>query len=304
MDYPYVINIQKYSIHDGDGIRTTVFFKGCPLSCLWCHNPESQRFQKEVLYNAEKCVGCFACVQDCPQKAIHPGGGFVLTDCKRCSACGVCTESCLYEAREIAGKTYEVNELIRELEKDRMFYEQSGGGITLSGGEVMAQPMEYLEELVTRLHRLGYHIAVDTCGYAPYERFERILPYVDLFLYDIKAMDHEKHKELTGVGNALILENLKKLSNAGANIYLRLPLVEGKNAADDDVLAIIDFLKAGGIRVGQINLLPYHNTGKSKYARLNRAYEDDGMKTPPPERMEQLRQLFLNHNFTNVRIGG
>ncbi|MGN9162717.1 trans-4-hydroxy-L-proline dehydratase activase [Clostridium sulfidigenes] len=303
MNLPKIINIQKYSIHDGNGIRTTIFFKGCPLSCLWCHNPESQNYSEELMYNEEKCTGCMACIDSCPQRAISKEEKCVVTDKIKCDLCKECIDYCVNNAREIVGKEYTVAQLVKEAEKDRMFYEESSGGITLSGGEVMTQNMDYIEELLKKLKKKGYNIAIDTCGQAPYENYNRILKYVDTFLYDIKLMDNEKHIKYIGKSNNLILENLKKLSEAGANINIRIPLVEGVNADDESIEELIKFLKKN-INVHKINLLPYHNTGKSKYERLQKVYEGVNFEAPSKERMETVKGKFEKAGFINIKIGG
>ncbi|WP_349678900.1 trans-4-hydroxy-L-proline dehydratase activase [Clostridium sp. UBA3061] len=303
MNLPKIINIQKYSIHDGNGIRTTIFFKGCPLSCLWCHNPESQNYSEELMYNEEKCTGCMACIDSCPQRAISKEEKCVVTDKINCDLCKECIDYCVNNAREIVGKEYTVAQLVKEAEKDRMFYEESSGGITLSGGEVMTQNMDYIEELLKKLKKKGYNIAIDTCGQAPYENYNRILKYVDTFLYDIKLMDNEKHIKYIGKSNNLILENLKKLSEAGANINIRIPLVEGVNADDESIEELIKFLK-NNINVHKINLLPYHNTGKSKYERLQKVYEGVNFEAPSKERLEIIKGKFEKAGFINIKIGG
>ena len=199
---------------------------------------------------------------------------------------------------------YTVEQLVKEAKKDRMFYEQSGGGVTLSGGEVMSQDVEFLEPLCRALHREGLSIFIDTCGFAPYEKYEKILPYVDTFLYDIKAMDSAVHKAWTGVDNALILENLKKLGAAGANIYIRIPTIGGVNADEAFMQQVIDFLKENNIRPAQVNLLPYHNYGRNKYASLAKEYDDASMQVPTNEQMEQFKELFINNGFAKTNIGG
>lgn len=300
---PLVINVQKYSIHDGPGIRTTFFFKGCPLSCAWCHNPESQSFSRELLYRAEDCRLCGACAQMCPAGAVVMGEGGAETDRRLCAACGACVDACAYNARSCAGEAYRVEELVRLAEQDRMFYETSGGGVTLSGGEVMAQDPDFLEALVRALHRKGCAVAVDTCGEAPYERFARILPYVDLFLYDLKLMDPQRHERYMGRPNGRILDNLRALSRDGAGILLRLPLVEGVNSGDGDIGAILAFLNEG-IRVKGIHLLPYHDTGRDKYERLGRPYGGGSFRPPAPERLEQIARAFLAAGYGHVKLGG
>ena len=210
MHLPYIINIQKYSIHDGDGIRTTVFFKGCGLSCQWCHNPESQSYQKEIMHFQDKCVLCKTCISVCPQNAISLLENVITTDKSKCTLCGKCANFCINNVREIVGKQYSVKELTKELLKDRMFYEESGGGVTLSGGEIMSQNIEYLEELCKSLKKQGISIYIDTCGFAPYENYQRLLPYVDVFLYDIKLMDSERHK-FYKIGRASCRERVLRL---------------------------------------------------------------------------------------------
>ncbi len=299
-----ITSIQKYSIHDGDGIRTTVFFKGCPLSCAWCHNPETQDYNKQPLVHQERCVGCGNCKLACPHKAIHLENGKAETDFSLCSACGTCTDYCNLNLREIIGKEYGIDELVKELRKDEMFYEESGGGVTLSGGEVMTSDMDYVEALCKKLKRLGITITIDTCGFAPYENFERLLPYVDTFLYDIKAMDSEIHKKYVGVDNSLILSNLEKLSKAGARIYIRIPTITGVNADQDSMLAIIQYLQDKRIHAAQVNLLPYHNTGSVKYEKIGLTYEGSELGRPSEEQMQAFKKLFQQNGFQNTKIGG
>ena len=299
-----VTNIQRYSTHDGDGVRTTIFFKGCPLSCRWCHNPESQDFRKELFFYENKCKNCGGCIPRCPSNANVMEEGKLCFDRTKCTGCGNCSDWCIYEARELAGKDYTVEQLVKEAKKDRMFYEQSGGGVTLSGGEVMSQDIDFLEPLCRALHREGLSVFIDTCGFAPYEKYEKILPYVDTFLYDIKAMDSAVHKEWTGVDNVLILENLKKLSAAGANIYIRIPTIGGVNADECFMQQVVAFLKENNIHPAQVNLLPYHNFGRNKYASLAKDYDNDAMQVPPNEQMEQFKELFINNGFAKTNIGG
>lgn len=303
MTLPKIINIQRYSIHDGDGIRTTIFFKGCPLNCHWCHNPESQNYGQELFYNVERCSSCLACASVCPVGAIKKLDKGVITDKEKCCTCGKCIDYCINNCRELVGKEYEIKELLKLVDKDSMFYEESGGGVTLSGGEVMSQNIEYLEELVKALKKKGYNVAIDTCGHAPYESYERILPYVDTFLYDIKMMDKEKHKKFMGKSNELILDNLKRISRAGAHINLRIPVIGGVNEDDASIDDIISFLKKE-VRVEKVNLLPYHNTGSSKYEKLNLIYKGEDFWTPDNDWMEHLKSKFEENGFNNVKIGG
>lgn len=302
---PYIFNIQKFSTHDGDGVRTTIFFKGCPLRCMWCHNPESQHYYKELIFHQHKCTACGRCVAKCKQGANSIVDGKIVFDRSKCTACGVCTDWCITEARELAGKEYTVDALVKEAMKDKIFYEQSGGGVTLSGGEVMAsQHMDYVEEVCRKLHENGVSVFIDTSGYTDYENLKRVLPYVDVFLYDIKVMDPKDHKKFIGVDNSLILENLKKLSDEGAGLYIRLPIIQQVNATDEHIESVIHFLKENNIHARQVNLLPYHDIGKGKYASLDMEYHDDEMSVPVSELMEHFKSMFEEQGFNKVNIGG
>ena len=239
----------------------------------------------------------------CHKRAISKEENHVVTDRSKCDLCKGCIDYCVNNAREIVGKEYTVAQLIKEVEKDKMFYEESSGGITLSGGEVMTQNMDYIEELLRRLKKRGYNIAIDTCGQAPYENYERVLNYVDTFLYDIKLMDNEKHIKYVGKSNEVIIDNLKKLSEAGANINIRIPLLEEINTDDESIEEFINFLKEN-VSVQKINLLPYHNTGKSKYERLQKVYEGINFKAPSDDRLEEIKKRFENAGFINIKIGG
>ena len=300
-----VTNIQKYSIHDGDGIRTTVFFKGCHLRCWWCHNPETQRFERELQVDIPKCTGCGRCVRVCPQKAITIGpDGKSVTDRSKCVICGKCENACLGNFRTVVGKEYTVKELVRICMQDQMFYDESGGGVTLSGGEVMAMDPEYIQALVKALHREGVSVTIDTCGQAPYSNYEAILPYVDTWLYDIKVMDDELHRKYIGMSNKLILDNLVKISRSGARIYIRIPTIKEVNGNWESMAAIMDFLKENDIRPAQVNLLPYHSTGSHKYGKLGREYQAAGLTVPSDEEMEDFVRMWNEAGFTNVKIGG
>ena len=292
------LTLQKFSIHDGPGIRTTVFFKGCPLRCSWCHNPESQSYLAELLYDAEKCTKCLRCLPYCPQQAISPTAA---TDLSQCHACGDCIDYCLQDARQIAGRAIYPAELLPQLLADQVFYEQSGGGVTFSGGEPLSH-IDVLETLAQECKRHRLHVCVDTCGHAPAESFRSSLRFTDLFLFDLKHMDPAKHQLHTGQDNRLILANLRLLSDSGANIFLRLPLIEGINADSENIAATLAFAK--NLRLRQVNLLPYHATGRSKYARLNRAGETgEQLKPPTLDRMEEIRRQFTAAGF-DTHIGG
>ncbi len=304
MNRPLITDIQKYSIHDGEGIRTTVFFKGCPLSCIWCHNPETQSFSGQLLFQAERCTGCGSCIKGCSSKAISVIDKIAVTEEGHCIQCGACLDYCPQNIREISGTYYSPDELIYEIEKDKAFYEQSGGGITFSGGEVLAQDMDYLEEIMKRLYQKGYRINIDTCGHTPFANIKRILPYVNTFLYDIKIMDPVQHKKLTGVENSLILNNLRQLSREGAAIWIRIPVIGGVNDTIPHMEEIAGFLREESISLKQIHLLPYHNTGSSKYKRLNRAYKGEHFRTPGKKELEDFGEVFRESGFHEIMTGG
>lgn len=299
-----ITNIQKFSIHDGDGIRTTVFFKGCPLKCEWCHNPETQKFEKEMQVDREKCTGCGACAAVCPNGAIHMEEGRPILDAEACIFCGKCTRFCPTGAREVIGQEYTVKELVKELMKDQMFYEESGGGVTLSGGEVMSMDMDYLLAVAKELKRQDVTLTIDTCGFVPYEKFQELLPYVNTFLYDVKVMDPELHKKYMGTDNALILENLVRLAKDGARIYIRIPTVKEVNGNEENMKETIAFLQEHDIHPAQINLLPYHDTGSGKYRKLDMEYKGTDLHAPDKEEMEALAALFINAGYKNTKIGG
>ena len=300
-----ITNIQKFSIHDGDGIRTTVFFKGCPLKCEWCHNPETQRFEKEMQVDREKCTGCGTCASVCPNGAVRMTEDHRPSwDPKACTFCGKCENFCPAGVREIVGREYTVKELTKELMKDQMFYEESGGGVTFSGGEVMSMDMDFILAMAKELKRQDVTLTIDTCGYVPYERFEKILPYVNTFLYDVKVMDPELHKKYMGTDNKLILENLIRLSQDGARIYIRIPTIKEVNGNEQNMKETIAFLKEHDIHPAGVNLLPYHDTGSGKYAKLGMEYKGTDLHAPDKEEMEALAALFVNAGFTNTKIGG
>lgn len=271
-----ISDIQRFSTEDGPGIRTTVFFKGCNLRCPWCHNPETQRFQPEIMFYERKCTHCGACEKACPNAL------------KTCDVCGKCVDVCPNGAREMSGKTWDVETLINEIKKDELFYQTSGGGVTFSGGECMLQ-IDFLEEVLKRCKRARISIAVDTAGEVPFAYFERILPYVDLFLYDIKSMDSQTHERYVGVGNERILNNLRQLQAKNARIWVRIPIIEEVNATREEMQAINTFLKTCG-GVERIELLPYHKFGEHKYKALSRAVKR--FSTPSQETMQMLAAAF------------
>ncbi len=288
-----VFDVQRFSLHDGPGIRTTVFLKGCPARCLWCHNPESQSFAPEVLVVETRCVSCGTCKAVCPHGAPPPGSGL-------CTACGACVETCPAGARRLAGRETTAAGVVAEVLRDRVFYEESGGGVTFSGGEPLAQS-EFLAALLEGCRAAGIHTAVDTCGFAPRERLLALVPLVDLFLFDVKLVDDARHRDLTGLPAAPILENLRALATVHGGVWIRVPVVPGHTDAEDDVAATAS-LVAGLPGVRQVSLLRYHRTGAAKARRLGREYPLDALAPPSPARLDALAALFREHGLA-VRIG-
>ncbi len=262
-----VFEIEKFAVHDGPGIRTVVFIKGCPLHCLWCHNPESQSFEPELLFHAEKCTVCGKCAAVCPEHCHTITAGKHTFDRTQCLHCGICSEHCPAEALNPAGRKMSVDEVMAEVLKDEVFYRNSGGGITLSGGEPLAN-FEFSFDLLKAAKQSGIHTAVETSGFAPWDRIRALLPLVDLWLWDVKTIP-EKHEKLTGVPAESILENLKKVDQSGASIILRCPLVPGVNDSDME-LRHIALLANEHPHVRQIDLEPYHPLGENKSRSLGR----------------------------------
>ena len=275
MNKAILFDIERNSYVDGPGIRTTVFFKGCNLKCAWCHNPESQSFKPQMLFYRDKCTGCGKCKAVCPTP-------------ENCTLCGKCALYCPADARKICGKEYTVEEVLKEVLKDKAYYENSGGGVTFSGGECMLQ-VDFLLELLKICKENGIHTAVDTAGHIPFESFEKILPYTDLFLYDIKIFDPDKHKKYTGVSNELILENLKKLSEAGGKIWIRIPIIPDVNDSMEEMQKIKELLAVCG-QPEKVELLPYHAMGEHKYRAIGADLQI--FSTPDTEKMRQLNAIF------------
>ncbi len=298
MNQGIIFDIMKYSIQDGPGIRTTVFFKGCPLKCWWCHNPESQHLKQELMFRPEKCIGCGDCLKVCPNNAVTKNYG---VNKENCIVCGKCTEVCYAEARELIGKKYSVEEVIKEIEKDRIFYQESNGGVTISGGEPLAQP-KFLESLLKACKENGFHTALDTTGYGEQEVLLKISKYVDLFLYDLKIMDDKNHKYYTGVSNKIILDNLKALAANNNKIIIRVPIIPGINDDYENISKIGEYVAALK-SVKDLNLIPYHQTGVKKYLRLNREYKLLNCTPPQEAKMIEIKNLLEEYGL-EVKIGG
>lgn len=296
-----VFNIQRYCLQDGPGIRTTVFLKGCPLSCSWCHNPEGIVPEAEIAVVESRCVVCGECRRACRFGGSLPGEGALQTRSELCTLCGDCAGACPTGARQFTGREMTVGEIMREVVRDRIFYEDSQGGVTFSGGEPLMQ-VRFLRELLEACRTEGISSAVDTCGYAGAEDLLGIAPITGLFLYDLKFMDDVKHRQYTGVSNALILNNLKALGSIHGNIWLRIPLIPDVTDGEADLEALARF--AASVRgVRKVNLLPYHRTGLQKFRRLGRTYELDGVQTPSPELMERVLRKFSAAGINAVAGG-
>ena len=296
-----IFDIRKYSIHDGPGIRTAVFFKGCPLRCWWCHNPESQSAAVEIIFRESRCIACQACLAACEQGALAWNGNGPVTDPEKCRLCGACADGCYAEARQQVGREMTVEQVLAEIERDIAFYDESGGGVTFSGGEPLLQ-RDFLSALLHACRAKEIHTALDTSGFAAWETMERIRGDVDLFLYDLKLIDDALHRQTTGVSNALILENLQALSQRRHAIRLRVPVIPGINA-DDEAVRQIGAFAAALPHLNGVDLLPYHAIGIDKYARFNRAYKLPETRSPSDERMAEIEHILTGFGLT-VKIGG
>jgi len=297
-----IFDIKRYAIHDGPGIRTTIFFKGCPLHCPWCHNPEGIKMEKEIIFWEDRCIKCGDCEIVCPEKAITLSNkGFPEINIEKCTLCGECLKVCHPQAIEVVGKEMSVEEVMTEIEKDLIFYDQSGGGVTFSGGEPLMQP-EFLKELLKRCKERYIHTAVDTTGYVNRKKLIEVAEYVDLFLYDLKLMDSKMHKYYTGVSNEPILENLKELSRMEKNINIRIPVIPGVNDSSKNINKTGEFLASLPFPP-MVSLLPYHNSWLNKFKKLNMKWKPYIAKKPDNEKMEEIKHKLEKFGI-NVKIGG
>jgi pyruvate formate lyase activating enzyme len=296
-----IFDIKRYAIHDGPGIRTTVFFKGCPLRCLWCHNPESFRGAPEHSRRTNRCTLCLRCIQACPHAAARLDDGRLHVDPQRCSLCGACVAACPVEARQIIGRRAGVGEVMAQIRRDVIFFDESGGGVTFSGGEPLMQP-EFLGELLRRCKAEEIHTALDTTCHAPWQTVQSVRGLVDLWLCDVKHMDTELHEQYTGVGNGLILDNIRRLAGLGERMAIRVPVIPGANDDDANVEALGRFVASLG-GVTRVDLLPYNEGAAAKRSRLTGDFQPLDYKPPGAERMSEIATRLAGFGLT-VKTGG
>ena len=298
-----LFDIKRYAINDGPGIRTTLFMKGCPLHCVWCHNPESWNPRPQILYKKSKCIGCQTCVEACPQHLLQLTlNGIVMG--AGCTLCDKCVEECPTTALEQCGREWTMEELMAEVEKERDIMTDSGGGVTLCGGEPLMHPDAALA-ILKELGRRGFHRTVDTTLYASKEVVEAVADNCELLLVDLKLMDAEKHRLYTGVPNELILQNIRYLAERGSQFQIRIPLIEGINADEENIEATARFLSTFHFPLSTTHLLPYHDVGKDKHRRMWSTYNPQNIPmAPPSEQVQQRSKAQLEAYGFHVVIGG
>lgn len=291
-------DIQRFSVQDGIGIRTIVFLKGCPLRCRWCHNPETNLAVPEMMFTPENCIGCGSCLAVCKHGAITPED---MLRRDRCTACGDCVAVCCTKARTRIGEEKTVAEVMREVEKDAVFFQTSGGGLTLSGGEPTAQP-EFAQALLAAAKESGVGTAIETCGYCAWDRFLPIVEQCDMLLYDIKHMDPETHRRYTGVDNACILDNLRRIGRMHKRIIIRIPLIPGVNDAAENLRSTAHMAKEVGAE--EIHVLPFHQLSEGKWDALGRDYSFRDYREPSPEELASAKQTLEEAAGLSVNVGG
>jgi pyruvate formate lyase activating enzyme len=291
MNTSLIFDIKRYAINDGPGIRLTVFFKGCPLSCKWCHNPESISPYVQKLYTASKCIGSQKCVEICPNDALVLTENGIVTDIEACQLCGKCAEICPTKAIEMSGSLMTVKEIMKIIEKETLFFDQSGGGVTFSGGEPLMHP-HLLLKLLKECGRKGIHRVVDTTLFARQSLVLEVAQNTDLFLIDLKHMNSFEHKKFTGVPNELILENILELAKTNTEIIFRMPLIKGVNADIKNIENTVEFIKNLPGPMKSLQLLPYHNVAIGKHTKMGNIVKLDGMETPSKGEIEKVIAVF------------
>lgn len=295
-----IFDIQRFSLHDGPGIRTLVFMKGCPLTCAWCSNPESQKNRPEVMYYADKCLECYNCIDHCPNSDVLKQKWPLVLD--ECEGCGSCVTACLAEARQLIGRRVTVDNVLETVLRDTIFYEESGGGVTVGGGEP-TQQAQFVGRLLEKCQKQGLHTAMETCGHVSWKKFSRLLQHVDLLLMDIKHMDPDRHKALTGVGNTRILANARQAAANGQEMIIRLPLIPGFNDGFDQLSKLARFIRDELSHVNRVDILPYHSTGQSKSIHLGRIYGLSDKLSFDDNDIAKVKDILQSHDLV-VKIGG
>ena len=295
-----VFDIQRFSVHDGPGIRTLVFLKGCSLRCEWCSNPESQQFIPEVLFDPARCIACENCLSLCPHEALHKDGERLLFEKEKCVSCGECVEKCYAEARVLKGRKMTVEEVVEEVLKDEPFYSNSGGGVTLSGGEPLDQP-DFAASILKSCKKLALHTAIETAGHVPWSSFEKIIPFTNLFLFDVKHIDSEKMRVYTRADTNKIIKNLEKLAPQAKQVIVRIPVIPEFNDTPEEIQMIARLAK--GLDIRELHLLPYHRYGQGKYRLMSRKYAFEGPERVEDERIQALKETAALEGLT-VQVGG
>lgn len=296
-----VLSITRMTIHNGPGIRTLILFKGCPLRCLWCSTPEGQKDESEIALYPDRCIHCEQCVPVCPTNAINLTGETMSIDRARCNNCGKCAQVCYTEAIKLLGQEMTIEELLTEVKKDAIIYKHSRGGVTISGGEPLLNP-EFTQELLRQFQEANISVGIDTCGHVPWTNIEKVLPYVDFFLWDIKHMNSEEHRKFTGVSNELILSNARSVSERNIPIYIRVPVIPGYNDSEENIRATCEFACDLPSLV-IIDLLPLHHLGKARYASLDLAYPIADIPLVPDSVLHNLKMLVESYQLNCSIVG-